>query len=83
MTSFARVRTDPDLGVVGEYVLAEAVWLAAVSAVSILEVVRVAAAQQYVTAIDAYVHLLRATGRQVPHHMDDLADTLRGRDVDW
>jgi hypothetical protein len=62
--------------VVREYIAAEAGWQEVADGPSIDDAVDVAA-REYVQAIDAYVHVLRAAGRQIPHHMGQLADALR------
>jgi hypothetical protein len=64
--------------VVVEYVAAEYLWREASAAGSKLETRdQIAAAREYVRAIDAYVATLRAWGRQIPYRLDEVADTLR------
>jgi hypothetical protein len=67
----------PASDVVADYIEAEANWHAAMSNLSNLAGDEVDAARDYIRAIDAYVAVLRATGRQIPHHMDEVAETLR------
>jgi hypothetical protein len=62
--------------VVREYIAAEAGWQEVADGPSIDQAADVAA-REYVRAIDAYVGVLRANGRQIPHRMDQLAEILR------
>ena len=64
--------------VVAQYVAAENMWREITDGDSPPTRREVAAAaMHYVNALDAYVSVLRAIGRQIPHHLDDVANALR------
>lgn len=73
----ASASVDTTYRVVDDYIAAEAGWREATTDPMVLAADQVEAARQYVQAIDAYVLKLRASGRQVPHHIDEVAATLR------
>jgi hypothetical protein len=65
----------PDIA--GECVTAEHLWHQACGSTS-SDLTKAAAARDYVRAIDAYVVTLKASGRQVPCRLDEVASSLRG-----
>jgi hypothetical protein len=61
-----------------KYVATEDIWLEVTATGSPAEQAeQIKAARDYVQAIDAYLARLKGCGRQVPHHLDVVADTLR------
>lgn len=63
--------------VVADYVAAEYTWLEVLAAGLRAERANeIAAAREYARAIDAYLVTLKASGRRVPYHLDDVSQTL-------
>lgn len=72
------IRIDPEtLDDSAACTAAEAGWREASRNIEIHAGAQVAAAHQYVRSIDAYIAVLNAAGRPVPHRLDDMAHTLR------
>jgi hypothetical protein len=68
----------PDVpDVVAEYVAAEFLWLEVVATGKRAEkAAEISAAREYVRAIDAYLVTLKAAGRRIPYHLDDVSQSL-------
>jgi hypothetical protein len=68
---------DAAQDVVSDYVAAEYTWLEVLAVGLRAERANeVAAAREYARAIDAYLVTLKASGRRVPYHLDDVSQTL-------
>jgi hypothetical protein len=67
---------SPPRDLAADYVAAECAWREALTAKADVPA-KQAAARGYVQAIDAYVAILRSHGRKIPHHLDEVADSLR------
>jgi hypothetical protein len=76
MTIWLAGADSPPRDFAADYVTAENTWREARDARADAPATR-DAARGYIAAIDAYVAVLRSHGRQVPHHLDEVANTLR------
>jgi transglutaminase-like putative cysteine protease len=70
--------TGPSTAATQDYVAARHRWRSLSAAESGAEIAeQVAAAREYVRSIDAYIAGMRHIGQPIPHHLDELAATLR------
>jgi hypothetical protein len=81
MTIWLTGADAPPRDFAADYVTAENTWRDALDAQPDPPAMR-AATRGYITAIDAYVAVLRSHGRRVPHRLDEVADTLRSEYAD-
>jgi hypothetical protein len=63
--------------VVADYIAAEFMWLEVLATGKRAEkVAEISAAREYVRAIDAYLSTIKASGRRIPYHLDDVSQNL-------